>query len=169
MRYFLIGFMGSGKSYWGKQWSSHFDLPLIDLDHEIETAAGKSIAEIFQTKGEDGFRKMERKILHQFFRKDHYIMSCGGGTPCFFNNMKKMNRMGITIYLKSSPEIIAARLKQEKENRPLIKGMDDDSMISFISHKLEERRYAYAQSMYHFDTDFLHDDNFQRILRRHGS
>jgi shikimate kinase len=169
MRYFLIGFMGSGKSYWGKQWSAHFGLPLIELDHEIEKNAGQSIADIFERGGERAFRKLEKKVLHQFLKKDNYIMSCGGGTPCFFHNMEKMNRKGITIYLKSSPEMLAARLKEEKANRPLIKDLTDTELISFISNKLEERNFYYSQSIYHLETMFLQNDNFDRILRRHGS
>lgn len=161
--------MGSGKSYWGKQWSAQFGLSLIELDYEIEKTAGKSIAEIFEKQGEKGFRKLERKVLQRFLKKDNYIMSCGGGTPCFFHNMKNMNRKGVTIYLKSSPEMLAARLKEEKANRPLIKDLTDDALISFISDKLEERKFYYSQSIYHLDTVFLQNDNFERILRRHGS
>ncbi len=161
--------MGSGKSYWGKRWSEHFGLPLIELDHEIEKAAGKSIAEIFEKVGEKGFRKLERKILYRFLKKDNYIMSCGGGTPCFFHNIKKMNHKGITIYLKSSPEMIAARLKEEKSKRPLIKDLTDEGLRGYISDKLEERNIYYVQSVYHLETIFLSNDNFERILRRHGS
>ncbi|MFN5334674.1 MAG: shikimate kinase [Bacteroidota bacterium] len=169
MRYFLIGFMGSGKSYWGKRWSEHFGLPLIELDHEIEKAAGKTIAEIFEKEGENGFRKLERKILYTFLKQDNYIMSCGGGTPCFFHNMKKMNHKGVTIYLKSSPELLAERIKGEKGKRPLLKDLSQEGLISFISNKLEERSYYYSQSIYHLETIFLTNDNFERILRRHGS
>ena len=169
MRYFLIGFMGSGKSYWGKKWSEHFNLPLIDLDHEIEKAAGISIAQIFEHKGERNFRKLEKQILQRFLKQDNYIMSCGGGTPCFFNNMKQMNRKGVTIYLKGAPAILADRLKDEKTKRPLINDMSDEALVSFIAKKLEERRICYAQSFYHLETDFITNDNFERILRRHGS
>lgn len=161
--------MGSGKSYWGKQWGKHFNMPLIELDDEIEKAAGMSIAAIFEQEGERGFRKLERKILHQFLKQDDYIMSCGGGTPCFADNIKKMNRKGVTIYLKSRPESLAARLKDEKTKRPLIKDVSDDKLVSFIAQKLDERRFCYAQSLYHLETDYMTNDNFDRILRRHGS
>ena len=161
--------MGSGKSYWGKRWSEHFGLPLIELDHEIEKSAGRSITEIFEQVGEKGFRKIERKVLNRFLKKDNYIMSCGGGTPCFFHNMKKMNHKGVTIYLKSTPELLAERIKGEKDKRPLLKDLTDEGLISFISDKLEQRKYHYSQSIYHLETVFLSNDNFERILRRHGS
>jgi shikimate kinase len=169
MRYFLIGFMGSGKSYWGNGWSESFDLPLIDLDAEIEKYAGKTIPEIFQEKGEAYFRKTERKVLHQFFSKDHFIMSCGGGTPCYFDNMRQMNRHGITIYLKSNPELLAERLRHEKSTRPLIKDIADDKLVDFIQQKLEGRKAYYTQSIYHLETQFLTNENFERIIRRHGA
>jgi shikimate kinase len=169
MRYFLIGFMGSGKSYWGKRWSEAFDMPLVDLDAEIEKFAGKSIPEIFKEKGEAYFRKIERKVLHQFFKKDHFIMSCGGGTPCYFDNMRKMNKHGITIYLKSSPELLAERLRDEKTTRPLLKDIADDMLVDFIEQKLETRRKDYAQSIYHLESQYVTNDNFERIIRRHGA
>ena len=161
--------MGSGKSYWGKRWSEAFDLPLIDLDAEIEKFAGMSIPEIFKQKGERYFRKIERKVLHRFFSEDNYIMSCGGGTPCYFDNMRSMNRYGITIYLKSTPEMLAERLRDEKATRPLIKDIADTDLVGFIEQKLEARKTDYAQSIYHLETQYLTNDNFERIIRRHGS
>jgi shikimate kinase len=168
MRYFLIGFMGSGKSYWGKKWGEASDLTFLDLDDEIEQSSGQSIRSMFEKNGELTFRKLERKILHQLFLRDNYILSCGGGTPCFFDNMKKMNQKGITIYLKTPADILASRLRQEKQARPLISDMSDDMLIPFIEQKLSERRHYYSQSFYHFDTEYLSNENFERIIRRHG-
>ena len=110
MRYFLVGFMGSGKSFWGKKWGEAFGIPFIDLDEEIERAAGESVQSIFNKRGEKAFRQLEHKTLFRLISTDNYILSCGGGTPCYFDNMKAMNKNGITIYLKASPEILAARL-----------------------------------------------------------
>ena len=169
MRYFLIGFMGSGKSYWAKCWSEAFDLPLVDLDAAIEAQAGQSIPQIFERKGELYFRKLEREVLRKCFKQDHFIMSCGGGTPCYFDNMEQMNKRGITIYLKATPEILASRLRDEKTVRPLIKDIPDDRLIPFIEQKLESRKRDYSKSFYHLDTQYLSNENFERIIRRHGS
>jgi shikimate kinase len=169
MRYFLIGFMGSGKSYWGKKWGEASGLTFLDLDEEIERSYGQTIRSIFEKKGELAFRKMERKILHQLLLKDNYILSCGGGTPCFFDNIKKMNEKGVTIYLKTSADILASRLRQEKETRPLIKDMSDNMLVPFIEQKLDERHPYYSQAFYHFDTTYLSNENFERIIRRHGA
>lgn len=168
MRYFIIGFMGSGKTYWGKQWSEASGLPFYDLDEEIEKKEGKSVSAIFAEKGEDAFRKMEADMLALFYKKDDFILSCGGGTPCFHNNMKQMNNHGATIYLQSTVEELVQRLHAEKETRPLIAGMNDEVLAEFISNKLNERNSFYNQAMYHLPTRYMNIDNFQKIIRRHG-
>ena len=168
MRYFIIGFMGSGKTYWGKQWSEVSKLPFFDLDEEIEKKEGKSIAAIFAEKGEAAFRKIETDMLASFFEKDGFILSCGGGTPCFHKNMKRMNEEGVTIYLESTVEELVQRLHVEKETRPLIAGMNDDVLSEFISNKLSERTPFYHLAMYHLPPRFMSNDNFQKIIRRHG-
>ena len=167
MRFFLIGFMGSGKSYWGKLWGETFSLDWYDLDTEIEKATGKSIDAIFKEEGELAFRKKERQVLKQFLKKDQFILSCGGGTPCFFDNLKKMNRDGVVIYLKSSPSELADRLRYEKDARPLLKGVSDDRLEFFIEQKLNERSTDYQKALYHLPTKYLTNENFERIIRRH--
>jgi shikimate kinase len=99
---------------------------------------------------------------------DNFILSCGGGTPCFHNNMKRMNEQGITIYLKSPVELLVQRLHTEKETRPLIAGMNDEVLAQFISGKLAEREHFYHQAMYHLPAEFMSLDNFQKIIRRNG-
>lgn len=168
MRYFLIGFMGCGKTYWGREWSKAFDLKHFDLDEEIEKREAKPVNEIFETAGEDAFRMMEKKVLRTYMKFDQFIISCGGGTPCFFNNMDLMNKHGITIYLKSSIEQLAERLHKEKETRPLIAGMDDEVLKDFISKKLEQRDVFYSKAMYHLPANQLSQENFEKIIRRHG-
>lgn len=168
MRYFLVGFMGCGKTYWGRKWSEENNLKHFDLDEEIEKQQQKSIPEIFEQQGEDAFRKIETAALKQFFKQDNFILSCGGGTPCFFSNMKEMNNAGVTIYLKSSPADLVLRLKDEKETRPLIAGMDNHVLEEFITDKLQQREPYYSLSMYHLPGKFMTDENFQRIFRRHG-
>lgn len=168
MRYFLIGFMGSGKTYWGREWGKAFELNHFDLDEEIEKREAKPVNEIFETAGEEAFRMMEKKVLKTYMNFDHFIMSCGGGTPCFFNNMDQMNKKGITIYLKSSVKQLAERLHKEKETRPLIAGMDDEVLEGFINKKLNQRETFYAKAMYHLPANQLTLENFEKIIRRHG-
>ena len=167
MRYFLIGFMGTGKSYWGKLWSEAKGLAFYDLDEAIEKAEGKKIAGIFNENGEEYFRKKEKQMLHSFFEKDNFILSCGGGTPCFFNNMEKMNEQGVTVYLKTDIDELIKRLSAEKEIRPLIKEVKDELLKDFILQKLNEREPFYQKAMYHFNTAYLSVENFNKIIRQH--
>lgn len=168
MRYFLVGFMGSGKTHWARQWSAAFGLKWYDLDEEIEKREKQTISQLFQTLGEEGFRKKEHEALCTLLHLDDFIMSCGGGTPCFYDNMQRMNRAGVTIYLQASPAELAQRLKLEKEARPLIRDVADEVLESFIAAKLNERHACYAQAMYHFQTRFLKNENFEKIHRRYA-
>lgn len=168
MRYFLIGFMGTGKSYWGKQWGETYGLAFYDLDEEIEKTERLKVSQIFDSKGEAYFRKKEKEVLHTFFQKDNFILSCGGGTPCFFNNMNQMNLKGVTIYLKTDVEELVKRLSHEKETRPLIKGLTNETLKDYISEKLDDREPFYSKAVYHFNTAFLTNDNFQKIIRQYA-
>jgi shikimate kinase len=165
MRYFLIGFMGCGKTYWAKQWGEAFGLKYFDLDEEIEKREGKTIGDIFKEKGEDYFRKVEKHTLETYLQLDNVIIASGGGTPCFFHNMKKMNQHGITIYLVSTPAELAGRLKKEKESRPLIADVADEVLENFIAERLKQREPWYLHSMYHLHTRYLTNDNFEKIKR----
>jgi shikimate kinase len=106
MLFFLIGFMGSGKSHWGKLWAAEYKLGFIDMDEEIEIRERKSVSEIFDSKGEDYFRSVEAGLLRTYEEIGSSIIACGGGTPCFHNNLKWMNEHGLTIYLSATPEQI---------------------------------------------------------------
>ena len=168
MRYFLIGFMGSGKTYWARQWGEAFGIKFYDLDEEIEKQEGKTIAVIFDEKGEEAFRKIEKDMLQSFLKKDQFILSCGGGTPCFGNNMKTINKAGVSIYLKSTTAELTERLQNEKETRPLIAAMDHSMLEEYINEKLKQRESFYSKAMYHLPASTMSLDNFQKILRRHG-
>jgi shikimate kinase len=167
MRYFLIGFMGSGKTHWANEWGKAFEIPVFDLDHEIEKEQQKSIDQIFKEDGEDAFRKMEHNMLHSFYEKDNFILSCGGGTPCFFKNIHEMNKYGVTIYLKSDAQLLAGRLRHEKETRPLLKDVSDEMLEQFIEQKLNRRTECYNKAMYHLPVQFINNENFERIKYRH--
>ncbi len=147
MRIFFIGFMGSGKTYWGKQIASQLGYPFFDLDEEIVKTEKKSITEIFAAHGEEHFRMIERETLESII-DDHesMVLSSGGGTPCFFNNIERMKKYGVVIWLNTHVEIILQRLLKEKASRPLLKNIADEDMKSYIIRKLNERRIYYEQA-----------------------
>jgi shikimate kinase len=147
MRIFLIGFMGSGKTFWGRQLSRHTGLPFYDLDEEIAKVEKRTVQQIFHEKGEEFFRERERDLL-EALTEDHQdlVVSCGGGTPCFFNNIEFRKKNGRVIWLNTSVDTLVRRLLQEKNSRPLIKNISDSDLKSFIIRKLQERRLYYEQA-----------------------
>jgi shikimate kinase len=155
---FLVGFMGSGKSHEGNLLAKYMGLPFIDLDHWIEDQQGKSISALFKTEGENSFRNIEAAALQQAAEQllsqapspdasSHFvgIMSTGGGTPCFHDNMDWMNANGITIWLNLSVDILVNRLSSEKSKRPLITELNDNELHQYIEKKLEERYPYYSK------------------------
>lgn len=171
MLYFLNGFMGSGKSHWGRHWAKAFDLEFYDLDAVIEAQEGKPIREIFERQGEPAFRNIEREALGTLLEKNHAIIACGGGTPCFHDNVKRMNRAGITIWLKTPLDALVERLLPELGHRPVIAHTNAETLPGFIMGKLAEREPFYHRCYYHFYTPYLTDENFKKIVdkcKRHS-
>ncbi|MBO9632095.1 MAG: shikimate kinase [Chitinophagaceae bacterium] len=147
MRIFLIGFMGAGKTHWGKQVANRMGLPFYDLDELIVAQEGRSIADIFTENGEEYFRLAEKQTLEELVEKeDSMIISCGGGTPCFFNNIDFMKRYGIVVWLNTHVEVILQRLMKERMHRPLLKDIQDGDLRNHIIRKLNERRMYYEQA-----------------------
>lgn len=143
---FLIGFMGSGKTTWGKKLANALQVPFVDLDHEIVEHIGMSIPEYFALHGEEKFREIEREILHAQKNKSG-IISTGGGTPCYFENMDWLLENGTVLYLKHSPKSLWNRLSQSDINkRPALKGFTGEELLAFIESKLEERNPFYDRA-----------------------
>lgn len=152
MRIYLIGFMGVGKTHWGKLLGKKLGIPFFDLDELIENDASKSIAEMFEEKGEEFFRMKEREILH-LVSESHQsmVLSCGGGAPCFFNNIDYMNEKGVTVWIDTPFEILLGRLRQGKDKRPLLKSLDDEQLKAYIVKKNSDRRIFYERASVRID------------------
>lgn len=147
MKIFLIGFMGAGKSHWGRLLSEKLSIPFFDLDEQVAEHAGRSIAEIFAAEGEEHFRMQEKEIMHIITEShESFVMACGGGSPCYFNNLDYMHREGITVWINTPLEILFQRLVKEKDKRPLIKELSDEQLRGFISKKFADRKMYYEQA-----------------------
>lgn len=146
MLYFLVGFMGSGKSYMGRRLAKQLDIPWVDMDKEIERAERRTINEIFEKDGEDYFRKLERDYLLQLDPNQNLIIATGGGAPCFYDNMKVMNEKGKTLYLNRKKEVVIAQLMKGLHRRPLLKGKSQDQVMEYYDTVMEERRPYYEQA-----------------------
>jgi shikimate kinase len=151
MRIYLIGFMGSGKSHTGKKLAELLKVPFFDLDQMIEDQQQKTISELFEKLGEDRFREIEQRTLHQTIAHKDAVISCGGGTPCFFDNMEWMNEHGVTIYLHTSEALLLERLIMERNKRPLLANSAGEELAGFINRLMEKRLpyYEQAQVIYH--------------------
>lgn len=141
---FLIGYMGSGKSTVGKKLSNAVGVEFLDIDTLFEKQENMSISEYFNLYGEEEFRKKESKLLRSFDINRAMIISTGGGTPCYFNNIKWMNDNGHTIYLKMPPKALYSRLIHSRQTRPLLDHRPDPE--NFITKHLQERERYYLQS-----------------------
>lgn len=156
-RIFLVGYMGAGKTTLGRALAKELDVQFIDLDCYIEARFCKTISNIFADKGEEGFRALERQILHEVGEFEDVIISTGGGTPCFFDNIEYMNNQGTTVFLDVPIERLFIRLSIARNNRPLIKEKSDDELRRFITEQLEKRRPNYEKAQYRFVADKLED------------
>ena len=161
IRIILIGYMGAGKTTLGKRLSHELGLPFFDLDWYIENRFCKTVSELFAQRGEEGFRKIEQSMLHEVAEFEDVIISCGGGTPCFFDNMEYMNHQADTVYLKATPDVLARHLKMGKQKRPLLAGKSDEELADFIEESLRQREPYYTQAKYTFDVTLL--NSAQRI------
>ena len=147
MKIFLIGFMGCGKTHWGKELSSKLEVPFFDLDKSIEEKEEKTINEVFEEKGEEYFRLLEKEVMYLLVEShESFIMACGGGTPCFYNNIDYMNKQGTTVWINCSTACLFGRLSKDKEKRPLIKDLDEEQLQSYIMKKVGDRRIFYQQA-----------------------
>ncbi len=160
-RIILIGYMGAGKTTVGRQLALDLGLQFYDLDWYIEMRYHTTVARIFAEKGEQGFRELERNMLHEAAEFEDVVLSCGGGTPCFFDNMEYMNSLADTVYLKCAPEVLAQHLKMGKVERPLIKGKTDDELLQYIRESLDKREPFYSKAKHTLDVSLL--DNYEKI------
>jgi shikimate kinase len=159
MKVYLIGFMGSGKTHIGKQIAQILDFLFVDTDTLIENTEGVSVAQLFVNKGEAEFRKIESERLQGLAKWDNIIVATGGGAPCFHDNMTYINNSGITVYLKTNPQLLLERLLPETDKRPLLKGRSEVELLAFINSKIAEREAFYGQA----DIIIHQDNNEQNV------
>jgi shikimate kinase len=146
-RIFLIGYMGCGKTTLGKRLAASLGFAFIDLDGFIEEKFHKSVATIFAEMGQDEFREMEKNALSEVAEFENTVIATGGGAPCFFDNIDTMNRTGLSVYIKLSPEQLATRLENSRAGkRPLIAGKSGEELRSFITDGLLQREKFYLQA-----------------------
>ncbi len=161
VRIIIVGYMGSGKTTVGKALAQELNMTFYDLDWYIESRMHKTVPQIFAEKGEEGFRKIEHNMLHELAEFENVIISCGGGTPCFFDNMDYMNEQDDTLYLQATPDVLYGHLKMGRTERPLLKDKTSEEMQTYIKEQLEKREPFYSKAKYKLDVNLL--DNYDKI------
>jgi shikimate kinase len=155
--------MASGKSFLGKELAKRLQMDFIDLDDQIESLAGKSIQDIFQSDGEEVFRRIETAALKSSFDWSNIVIATGGGTPCFAENMQSMNDQGITIFLDCSANVIADRLAKSQHIRPLIENVPQDQLVTFVEDHLGKRMPFYTQAQYSISISNDSEENLDNL------
>ncbi len=165
-RIYLIGYMGCGKSYWGKRLADSLDSDFIDLDTLIEEKEGLTIPEIFSQFGEASFRKMEQKaLLSTKELKRPTVISTGGGAPCFYNNMSVMNAMGQTLFLEASPLVLKQNILKSDNERPIVKAVPEGELETYIANHLSSRLPFYQQAKFCVNVECLTQDDLAMLFR----
>ena len=157
IRIFLIGYMGAGKTTLGKAFARAMGLTFVDLDWYIEERFHKTVRQIFTERGEDGFRELEKRMLHEAGEFEDVVISVGGGTPCFFANMEYMNQAGETVFLDVNTKVLFRRLKVAKQQRPLLANKNDEELMTFIQEALQKRLPFYTKAKHVFNGERLED------------
>lgn len=139
--------MGAGKSRYGKYLAHNIGYTFYDLDRYIESHENNSMTKIFAVHGESGFRKKEFEYLRHIANNNvNIVISVGGGTPCYLDNMDYMNDKGHTVFLNTPIDMIISRLIKCKHKRPLIKNIDDCEMCQFVVEHLKSRLPYYNKA-----------------------
>lgn len=165
MKIVLLGYMGSGKTAMGRVLNRQLGLRSIDMDNYIEQTEEMSVPEIFRRYGEGGFREIESYHLRQIMENDdNFVLSLGGGTPCFLNNMDYLDGKCTTVYLSASPIILAERLACSTTKRPLLKGKTGDELLEYVRQSLAVRESHYKKADYELSVETLSVDESGQSL-----
>ena len=157
----LVGYMCVGKTTIGRDLAKHLGRTFYDLDWYIEERFHTKVADIFAEKGEAHLRDLEQRMLHEVAAFENIVLSCGGGTPCFFDNMDYMNQVGDVFYLKASTDTILQHLAMSRGERPLLKNKTPEQLRSFVVEQLAQREPFYAKAQHVVDVNVL--DSFDKI------
>ncbi len=144
---FILGFMGCGKSTFGKKLARELNVEFVDLDAAIEQQTGRSLTQFFKSEGEAAFRDIEREMLRNVLAdKGPCVVATGGGTPCFFDNMDRMREQGYTLYLQLSNTALCQRLRNSMARRPLLEDMQPDELFPYVEQTMAARQQYYERA-----------------------
>ncbi len=166
MKICLIGFMGCGKSTLGKQLAESLKLEFIDLDSAFEEKYHMEITSFFNWFGEVKFRELETQLLESLLQKDDFVLSTGGGTPCFNNNMELIKKHALSVYIKLPFAILNERLIHTRKKRPIIQHINEDELLSFIENIVPKREEFYVQADIILNSDTFNVNKTSIIIQK---
>lgn len=169
MLIFIIGYMGAGKTTLGKMIADRLHHRFLDLDEMIEISTGYNVNTMFEKFGEQAFRQRERDILFSHLDDIDTVIATGGGTPCFWNNMERMNQSGITIFIDTPYETIKERLAGKFQNRPLFRDIPQENLSEFILKHMAARRVFYEASAIVVKSENIDMEDLSRRIQAFGS
>jgi shikimate kinase len=164
----LVGFMGCGKTTFGRKLAKKLKYDFIDSDALIEEQENMKISDIFKEKGEEYFRSLEKLFIQTLENKNNKIVATGGGMPCFEDNMEKLNQVGLTIYLKRPTLELVYRLLRSKKERPLTKEKQKEELKVFINNLIEKREKYYLKSKFILEREQIDVDYIVKMLHDNG-
>lgn len=159
--------MGSGKSTLGRWLAKRLEYEFVDMDDLIEKNEGMTISEIFASKGEAEFRLIEQQTIESLTNYQNAVIATGGGAPCFFNNAERLNDLGLTIYLKITPHVLAERLEGATHTRPILANKSEKEILDFITEKLVEREPFYNKAKIIADANNLDNEMYVSIIEEY--
>lgn len=142
----LVGFMGAGKTTVGKLLAETIGVPFIDSDEWIADKEQATVSVVFAIKGEAYFRQLEKAFLDQLAHEQPAIVAVGGGLPCFGDNMLKLKELGLVVYINTSLQTLTQRLKNDRQNRPILAAVKDDELFRYAEDLISERKVFYKMA-----------------------
>ena len=166
MKIAFVGYMGSGKSFWANKLALEIGLQYIDLDSFLEeNYLHSSVSDFIRDKGEIMFRKLEKQALLVLCESENdMVLSCGGGTPCYYNNMETLNDNFYTVYLNCTIKTLVSRLSDELSHRPLLNHLDPSELKEFVAKHLFERRIFYSQAKITLNENHFNMESLLKII-----
>ncbi len=149
---FFVGFMGAGKSTLAACIARKLGFRFIDTDKYIENKYQQTVSQYIDVHGIEAFRLAEHEVLLDIVKLNYCVVATGGGLPCYHNNMDIINAHGFSVYIRFDPAFLFQRLKNSKNIRPLVKGMNDTELLDFITHTLSEREKNYLRAHHIIDS-----------------
>lgn len=167
MRIYLIGFMTAGKTTLGRAYAEAKGWAFVDIDEALVEREGKTIAEIFAEDGEEHFRLVERETLEATANqyREKVIFATGGGLPCFYDNVERLNQLGRTVYLALPPEELLRRIRKDRADRPLVRDKTPEELEDFVNDLLAERQQYYQQAQHTLTQSEQTIEELKAILR----